>query len=131
MVAAKRGAGTTDDRCWSTGSMAGVYEHRCTTRLIHFLHRSFRRCAAPIPSDIVYLICLFTLFTKNMSPKGENKHPAKILPGDHKGEPLTWGSQRAGEVGYFSNERGFSEESSEKITTHFIEILVVETKKFV
>ena len=73
--------------------------------------------------------CLFTLFTKNMSPKGENKHPAKILPGDHKGDPLPLDSQRAGEVGYFSNERGFSEESSDNITTHFIEILLVESKK--
>jgi len=34
------------------------------------------------------------LFKKDISPKGETKHPAKILPGDRKEEPLPWGSQR-------------------------------------
>jgi len=62
---------------WSTGSVApGVYEHRRTTRLIHFRHRSFR-------SGRRRWYCR-TLFKKDMGPKGGNKHPAKILPGDHK-----------------------------------------------
>ena len=62
---------------WSTGSVApGVNEHRRTTRLMHFRHRSFR-------SGRRRWYCR-TLFKKDMGPKGENKHPAKILPTDHK-----------------------------------------------
>jgi len=37
---------------------------------------------------------------------------------------------RQGGAGYFSNEHGFLVESS-KVTRHFIEFVVVETKRFV
>jgi len=34
---------------WNTGSVAGVYEDRRSTWLIHFLHYSFLRLDAPTP----------------------------------------------------------------------------------
>ena len=71
----------------STASVAGVYEHRRTTILIHFQHRSCRHCAAPIPLDII---------KKDMSPKGGNRRPAKIFPWEHIGEQVPWDSQREG-----------------------------------
>jgi len=40
-----------------------------------------------------------------MSPKREPKHPAKILPGDHKGEPLSCGSQRAKTEHIYKNKQ--------------------------
>ena len=67
-----------------TASVDSVYEHLHTMILIHFWHWRCQRRAAPIPSDII-----------DMSPKGGNKHPAKILPGEHTGErPLPSDSQR-------------------------------------
>jgi len=38
---------------WSTGFVTDTYEHRRTTRLIHLRHRSFRRRAVLIPSEII------------------------------------------------------------------------------
>ena len=38
----------------STVSAAGVYEHCRSKILIHFRHRSCRRRASPIPSDIIW-----------------------------------------------------------------------------
>ena len=69
----------------STDSVAGVYEHRRTTILIKFRHRSCRRRADTVGH---YL-------KKKMSPKGGNKHPASILPGSWEQESLSLGTRFA------------------------------------
>ena len=93
MVAAKRGSrpragqlmtDLTWCMLWSTSAVAGEYEHRRTTRLIHFRHRIFR-----LPRYRQ------ALFKKDMSRKGGNRHPVKILPWDHIHESFSRGTRNA------------------------------------
>jgi len=82
MVAAKRRTGTTNegsgivcDLEHRLGFVCMWYEDRHSKWLISCQHHSFRCRSARHQ----------ILFKIDANPKGENKYPDKILPGDHKG----------------------------------------------
>ena len=64
----------------------------CHTPVLQCWNGRFKERANIIAHEMLRRYCR-TLFQKDMKPKGGNKHPTKILPGDHIVEPLPWDSQ--------------------------------------